>query len=91
MKFKGTKGKWFSEKTDGLAFIKNEDGKPILCILDHGLYDYGELPYNAKLISKAPEMLEMLENVLDCQSAENRLPVEINDEIRALIKKATEL
>lgn len=46
---------------------------------------------NALLISKAPEMLDMLQIILQNQNSENRLSPEINDEIKQLIKQATEL
>lgn len=57
--FKGTKGKWLVNRLDD-TFINSENGKGVLCIQHNGCYDYKELPYNAQLISKAPEMLEML-------------------------------
>ena len=49
------------------------------------------LKANMLLCSKAPEMLEMLGIILDCQGSEVRLPSDINKAIKNLIKQATEI
>lgn len=87
MEFKGTKGKWILE-----------DGKEIMCNNNLISTGYGfmvknkytvteESRANALLISKAPEMLEMLE-----RARKALLMVDpLSDEIEQLIKEATEL
>ena len=66
--FKGTKGKWISRISSiGIDVVTNDDS--CFGIVDFGsfkeldLSDYPkeEVKANALLISKAPEMLEMLE------------------------------
>jgi hypothetical protein len=97
--FKGTQGKWQSTTITDRGLIS------IACFgYDDNLDDdflnnkysiagiwslSDEAKANALLISKAPEMLQMLENILDCQDAECHLPNDINDCIIQLIKEAT--
>jgi type II secretory pathway component GspD/PulD (secretin) len=86
--FKGTQGKWTSLKPqdgNGFVYVNNEyltTGTIATC------YGDGEEPQaNALLISKAPEMLEMLKKILD----NSDVPNVIYDEAKQLIKEATEL
>ena len=82
MGFKGTKGPWFND--DGI--IEDKEGREVC-------YVYSILPtkkdlYNRQLISKSPEILEMLidltENYyISCQVKQNQ--------VEQLIKQATEL
>lgn len=81
MEFKGTKGKWINSSNA----VHDEKGKCV-CIT------YENRRANALLISKAPEMLEMLqriENILTYDTIEPNSPLQ--EEIYNLIKKATEL
>ena len=92
--FKGTEGKWGISKCQlsgtinidsGLIYIANIDTRTF-CGQD--LVDENEA--NALLISKAPEMLEMLENILHANNQGNLEHINFN-EIEKLIKKVTEL
>ncbi|CRH24908.1 hypothetical protein M2T28_14515 [Elizabethkingia miricola] len=75
--------------TSGYVSVKltNLEGWPVATV-------YGEnfetLKANAVLFSKAPEMLEILSRVLDCQAQAHTLPSWLNEEIENLIKEATE-
>jgi uncharacterized protein YbgA (DUF1722 family) len=92
--FKGSKGKWervLLEKTD-FSTRRNEiqfgnDGE---CVAEFVHNDY-----DALLISKAPEMLEMLQKiVLTTESFEvdfKDFRSRYNNEIKELIKQATEI
>ena len=84
--FKGTKGKW--EYFNGGTFREVQIKKPLksICAVNPNIEEHEA---NAKLISCAPEMLEMLKDILSGMNNEN---FEITgDEIENLIKKATEL
>ena len=98
MEFKGTSGKWYIDQEEA---GRNEHG--VLCnvistVTDGGLKICGlaevfgedlQAKANAKLISCAPEMLEMLEK---CKEAFESLKQPfISSEIEQLIKKATEI
>lgn len=79
MEFKGTKGKWKFDK----------DVKTTNVLISDGFY-LGEIrnKYDALLISKAPEMLEMLKQVVILfELGKLRSIHGVND----LIKEATEL
>jgi hypothetical protein len=90
--FKGTKGKWkaFNQGPhwnnpviDNWEIHWSEDGE---CVVDH-VYD----KYDALLISKAPEMLEMLDELYN-DLKQGALPSQDElDQIKQLIKEATEL
>lgn len=97
MEFKGTKGKWI------VRYEKNSNGF-INIDLPNKLFItvYGELKKindvfpketkaNALLISKAPEMLEMLHKVLEENMTDYSCCMNIKNEIEHLIKEATEL
>ena len=83
--FKGTKGKWIvfsNAKYSDVVKIKSDKGSPT----------FRENEANALLISKAPEMLEMLikiEDILNYDTIEGNSPIQEN--IYKLIKEATEL
>jgi hypothetical protein len=86
--FKGTQGKWTSLKPqdgNGFVYVNNEyltTGTIATC------YGDGEEPQaNALLISKAPEMLEMLERIISSEMT----PLAIRKQAEQLIKEATEL
>ena len=86
MVFKGTKGKWHIE--DKQASIFDDNGKSIVCW--HGVatstYQKDEitLKANSLLISKAPEMLEMLKYLLPTFKGTKTF-----NDIEQLIKEAT--
>ena len=94
MEFKGTKGKWEKVTADWdlnqSVFL--EDTEEIICdvkSLSHNAI------YDALLISKAPEMLEMLQKIVlmteTCNGTFEDFREIYNSEIKQLIKEATEL
>jgi hypothetical protein len=93
MEFKGTKGKWWScciKTTPHYVFSAGGDDT-VICAFSKRQDMRDELPdeefrANALLISKAPEMLEMLKRLIQPD-------LDISDLIEAenLIKEATEL
>jgi hypothetical protein len=93
MEFRGTKGDWELiippyERTNGFVNIENEDGL-ITCY--NGVTKGGAHPKalaNALLISKAPEMLEMLKY---CVKAFEQLGMKEPIGVTELIKEATEI
>ena len=87
MEFKGTKGRWIGKENGGVYL---ENGVPVFetgcgCCTSKDLN-----AYDALLISKAPEMLEMLKEVVDWEyvSVYNE---SLYEKIEQLIKEATEL
>jgi hypothetical protein len=82
---KFTKGKW--ERVGSIVYI-NENSKTIYPYYECGGFGI-EKEANALLISKAPEMLEMLQNILE-QIKDGRTYV-TKEEIEQLIKQATEI
>jgi hypothetical protein len=87
--FKGTKDKWFIPIGQVLmGFRKVSTNEKTICTLVATDFDSDkEFESNALLISKAPEMLEMLKKTLD----NSDVPNVIYDEAKQLIKEATEL
>jgi len=93
--FKGTKGKWFNNE---LSIISEENKKVIGgCYLMSFKHDTRGrlLPdtiglFNAKLIATAPEMLEMLNNLLSMYINTDKPSVRMILEVQELLKKATE-
>lgn len=92
-KFKGSKGKWIFKKHDihkSLAVISvyNESGD-VICRMMRDDNDNNEIESaNALLISKAPEMLDMLKKCRKTLKEKYHLTV---TELDDLIKEATEL
>jgi hypothetical protein len=93
--FKGTKGKW--SITDGLP--NGQDIQALRIQSDPEEWDiaavWDDIPSedakaNALLISKAPEMLEMLEELLQ-YGANHGMPFDLYEKTQQLIKEATEL
>lgn len=91
--YKFTKGKWKKKDTNNIKC----NGALIACaygfVVKEGKYEYTiETELNALLISKAPEMLEMLNKLLPFISSkepnENKV---LTNEIKQLIIQATEL
>jgi hypothetical protein len=94
MEFKGTKGEWVSMILDISDFkqvcVGKDKGKAICHLwfeFDEGITE--EVKANAKLISCAPEMLEML--IKAYENLNGYCPEKIFEEIEQLIKKATEI
>lgn len=103
MEFKGTKGKW---EIIGEPFIDEEgkygyhgwfdikSGETTAAIVNAYNFfniEFEEAKANALLISKAPEMLEMLKKVLDVNEHHGFDGHSINKQIEKIIREATEL
>lgn len=95
MEFKGTKGKWvFRNKNNSSFSIEVIDKSFAEVYVSLDADDIYEAKANALLISKAPEMLEMLQiyladlnNIIPPSDAQrNRI-----QDVEQLIKEATEL
>jgi hypothetical protein len=99
MEFKGTKGKWkvgiVPDYNNVLEVSKIEvySGNAWICkVQNKGIVGDEEGSANALLISKAPEMLEMLKLVRDGISEMDFAQLEILlPEIEQLLKEATEI
>ena len=95
MEFKGTKGDWrYSLQHDCITTSKKGiiEGSKIICLVKpFTSFDYSgkEAQFNGLLISKAPEMLEMLKEIAN-QIEDGRTYV-TKDEIEQLIKEATQI
>jgi hypothetical protein len=89
--FKGTKGKWVLRTfPEGQMSVRNESDTRKICV--PRVQNYEESLANLLLISKAPEMLEMLKNINKSLSMTKLHTSLINkEEIKQLIKEATEL
>ena len=85
MEFKGTKGKWYITKDNNVF----SDGKMIFAHQSN--FNNEETKANALLISKAPEMLEMLELILNEKGLEQIVHANLIHNAKQLIKEATEL
>ena len=101
MEFKGTKGKWNQNLFTHSRLVFVNQGATI-CEMMPTNFKYcekdeidslqKEIEYNALLISKAPEMLELLqriEKILTYETIEPNSPIQL--EIFELISEATEL
>lgn len=80
MEFKGTKGKWVLNN----HVIESYLGNDIAEVWDS---NDEENQANALLISKAPEMLELLQSLVSSEMT----PLAIRKQAKQLIKEATEL
>lgn len=103
--FKGTKGKWIIEgeprfnmednDNDGTFQIKTKNDTTVSECAAYkffGIKSIEEANYNAKLISKAPEMLNMLDRILFTVFWNgSNLNLKDKKDIEQLIKEATEL
>jgi hypothetical protein len=90
--FKGTKGKWLVTEFN-YDEIKSESGFFIADCWDMGTETFpnpDEAKANALLISKAPEMLEMLEEVSTMIKNKDGFR-STYEEIKQLIREATEV
>lgn len=100
MEFKGTKGKWFIDKKK--EHVNKFGSKVNVISSTHAqeICHVYNIDYNALLISKAPEILEMLKHLLTlkrCKDLDGKTPYYIEEMPKAwekaeqLIKEATEL
>ena len=88
--FKGTKGKWDVMARSEIRFSIIGDQIDVWAFNEVGDIPYEEAKANAQLISKAPEMLEMLKGVLSDIHSGNYPSGEWKvDEIEQIIKEAT--
>lgn len=85
--FKGTKGKWCVTSKDQV--VRSEEGFTIAA--PTGIVLANDWEFNALLISKAPEMLEMLENIEHKLKNGYNITSSDHTKILQLIKEATEL
>ena len=88
--FKGTKGKWNYSKE--YLTIVDQDRYGIA--QENGIRNSSEWEANALLISKAPEMLEMLKEIItdwEFGNEDNFIMANNIDKAKQLIKEATEL
>lgn len=91
--FKGTKGKW-NISSNNTFVLKKEDDNVLARLYYSNSENLKEVPYNALLISKSPEMLEMLNKAAEkLYSVENPSTscIRLADEIIDLINQSTEL
>ena len=101
MEFKGTKGKWVISEVGKPNENNDNTGKHTVTVENNSNYGFvdvwfsngfqcdndKEALYNALLISKAPEMLEMLKDIVEQENVSQSA----HDAIYDLIKEATEL
>jgi hypothetical protein len=89
--FRGTKGKWkLAENEYGYyTSVRNLDESIKVCT--SRVNNQNESNANLLLISKAPEMLEMLEKFVSLNPQSSIQISDLMDEAEKLIKKATEL
>lgn len=96
MEFKGTRGKWVANYQTGSWLIQDKETyqKGLKgCLAEVYYFDDGKdtAEYNSLLISKAPEMLEILKRSLRYLSCGNIQQKNFIREVEQLIKQATEL
>jgi hypothetical protein len=96
MEFKGTKQKWIiSTNNEVGVLISTHPMSRDICTVwkyDNDFLENQESNANALLISKAPEMLEMLDRLVELNKSDNiEMPKFIKEEIEQLIKEATEI
>jgi hypothetical protein len=92
--FKGTKGRWAIKKNiEGCFFISGENWEDfceVVTVTDGTDFEgkFAEIAQaNALLISKAPEMLEFLQNLVSSEMT----PLVIRKGAKQLIKESTQL
>ena len=97
MEFKGTKGKWNIERhihpQAGYLILDNDNFQIAISDNDY-IENIDKCRYNALLISKAPEMLEMLSEIVEnykIGNEDNFIMSNLIDKSEQLIKEATEL
>ena len=89
MEFKGTKGNWVFDK-EGVFTDNRLSYGNIVCLAPvEWTASNVNWTYNALLISKAPEMLEMLKMFYNTNSSHEITLSELQDRVGKLIKEAT--
>lgn len=92
MEFKGTSGEWVIEKTEIVRHASKGSISPywkqICSFVNNGT---DECKANALLISKAPEMLEMLKEIYSKYEKDKHLLNVSPSKIKQVIKEATEI
>lgn len=93
MEFKGTKGNWIVDEEE---FYVNEYNAEVYVISNENrtqinIADIYGSKENAQLISKAPEMLEMLIKLCKLNPTHSLQIAELMDKAEVLIKEATEI
>jgi len=94
MEFKGTKTKWIKSKNSiGFVYAEKLDGNTkvnafSLNINNDGRISNEEIKANALLISKSPELLDMLNELTNIKSHSFILD-ELQEKAKQLIKEAT--
>jgi hypothetical protein len=93
MKFKGTKGEWKIETSNDFHEDCRIDYIPKigLTLDEYADIDEDEFQYNLLLISKAPEMLEILQKLCNLNPTNTIGVASLMDKAEILIKKATEI
>ena len=89
MEFKGTKGKWYRGISTGVVSMSTQTK-----VAQADGVDYKESIANALLISKAPEMLEMLQWFVENFEGVFHKGTETDNKVneaQQLVKQATEL
>jgi len=84
--FKGTQGVWLLNEKHNTIVDCNEYG----IAQEHGVLNGEQWIYNALLISKAPELLDLLFEIEQCLSSESEIEF-YKEKIRKLMKEATQL
>ena len=84
MEFKGTKGKWYNETNVSVSIFHPTNIGQRICTVICGEPTEEDFA-NAQLIAHAPEMLEMLIDILE----QENITQSAHDEIQQLITKAT--
>jgi predicted transcriptional regulator len=92
MEFKGTKGKWVLKTfPEGQISVRNESDTRKICV--PRVQNYEESLANLLLISKAPEMLEMLE-IFESYFVGKQIDeyeYQLKLDLKQLIKESTEI
>jgi hypothetical protein len=85
--FKGTQGKWYVSK----AYKTINDEKGFGIAQENGIRNSNEWDANALLISKAPEMLEMLKKLVERLEENDLGRLNAVSQAKQLINEATQL
>ena len=86
MEFKGTKGKWYrNTKSSIVSSVYSENEEKLIHISGK---NSEEAKANALLISKAPEMLEMLKSILASEHLKGTIE---ESKVKQLIKESTQI
>ena len=93
MEFKGTKGKWIVSCYNEPFIFSELNGLEgnVICLPPDNNYPKSKInwKYNSKLISKAPEMLEIIQKLIERLEVLNQGNLILVEEAEKLIKEAT--